>query len=211
MAISTLPLTREIFQSGFIWRSYLDSMEEHGEVSRSLYEQAAVDPQFVKRFDSLVDHYGGALAASAMTEAWCGDSAVVLPIIARLAEGIPRMQFRVFIGKSHPKLRDAYRRDGFESIPLLSFFDANWREVGRWMERPKSADKRVKDWISARPRIAELRGREEPEVRAELKEIFRGLVPEMGEWYRAGLWNDTLTEIEALLRRGAPSVRTLRR
>ena len=200
MAISTLPLTKEHYESGYAWESYLRGMEEYGETSRKLYAQATIAPETIARFRKLVERHGGSLSVSAMTEAWCGDSAVVLPIVAKLAGSVPGMRLRVLVGKQNPALRDAYHADGFESIPLLSFFDAQWNEIGRWMERPKSANARVNEWVAAHPRIAELYGREEPEAEAELKAIFRGLVAEMAEWYPAGFWADSLAEIEQLLR-----------
>lgn len=199
MELSTLPLTRKDFDTGFTWATYLSGMEEYGDTSRSLYERAAIAPDVAERFDRLVDRHGGKLSISAMTEAWCGDSAVVLPIVARLAAQLPRIELRVLVGSAYPALHAAYEEDGFKSIPLLSFFDASWHEVGRWMERPKSADVRVKSWVAARPRIAELYGSGEPEAKAELKSIFGGLVREMADWYRDGFWEDTLAEIEALL------------
>lgn len=199
MAISILPLTPEIFESALAWGSYLSSMNEHREISNTLYEDARIEPQMKRRFAELAESHGGELSISALTEDWCGDSAVTLPIVARLAEEIPEIRFRVLIGKRFPELQSAYKEDGFESIPVLSLFDSSWRELGRWMERPKSANERVKAWITGQPRIAQLRRSEDPEEIRELKAIFAGLVEEMADWYRNGLWEEVLEEIAAIL------------
>lgn len=199
MATQTLPLTREIFDNGLTWESYLDSMQEHAQTTRRLYERARVDAPTVERFARLAERLGGELSISAMTHDWCGDSAVVLPIVARLASSVPAIRFRVLIGSSVPAVRDAYIADGFESIPLLSFFDASWDEKGRWMERPKSANDRVEKWVAEHPRVGELHGSDDPADKEELTAIFAGLVDEMAEWYPSGLWQDVLSEIEKLL------------
>lgn len=199
MAISTLPLTREIYQSGVSWRSYLSEMNDHRTTSTNLYERSKISDDNVERFSRSVENHGGRLSISAVTENWCGDSAVTLPIVARLAESVPNVEFRVFVASRYPELRSAYETDGYQSIPVLSLFDAQWKELGRWMERPKSANERVLAWVADRPRIAELRGVDDPAAKRELKEIFGKLVLEMAEWYSAGYWDDVLDELAAIL------------
>ena len=36
-------------------------------------------------------------------------------------------------------LRDAYLNNGYQSIPVIAFFDKDWNEVGRWYERAHAA------------------------------------------------------------------------
>lgn len=199
MATSTFPLTPELFETGLSWGSYLPLMKDHRETSATLYHDLRISPRVTERFESLAERHGGNLAVSAVTEQWCGDSAVTLPIVARLAEQVPQIRFRVLVGRQYPDLHAAYKADGYESIPVLSFFDSDWKELGRWMERPSSAHERVQNWIADRPRIAELYGREESEAKRELKEIFGGLVREMAHWYRGGLWDEMLEEIAEIL------------
>jgi len=202
MATTTLPLTKETFKTGDSWESYLEKMGDYREISRRLHEGAAVPAELREQFAELVEEHGGELSISAMTEEWCGDSAVTLPFVARLAEAVPGIELRMLFGKNQPELKAAYEEDGFESIPMLSFFDADWNEVGRWMERPKPANAKVGAWVAARPRIGELYGKEDPESQSELKAIFAGLVSEMEGWYRDEFWKDTLSEIRGVLSAG---------
>lgn len=199
MATTTIPLTPERFESGLTWRSYLSEMKDHRETSSSLYENSRLSAENTERFSRFVERHGGRLSISAITEDWCGDSAVTLPIVARLAEAVPGVEFRVLVQNRYPEIRAAYREDGYESIPVLSLFDAEWTELGRWMERPKSANARVAAWVAERPRIKELYGKEDHASKRELKEIFGGLVLEMAEWYPQGYWDDLLDELAAIL------------
>lgn len=199
MATSTLPLTPEMYETGISWEDYLALMRDHRDTSTALYEHSSIPAETVERFLRLVERHGGRLSISAVTEDWCGDSAVTLPIIARLADEVPNLRLRILIGKRFPELRAAYKNDGYEAIPVLSLFDADWKELGRWMERPKSADDRVSAWVAERPRIGELYGVDDPEAKRELKEIFRGLVLEMAVWYPEGLWDELLDELAAIL------------
>ncbi len=199
MATTTLPLTKEIYETGDSWESYLEKMGDYREISRRLYDGATIPAELRSQFAELVQRHGGEISISAMTEEWCGDSAVTLPFVARLAEAVPGIALRILFGKNQPELKAAYEEDGFESIPMLSFFDAGWSEIGRWMERPKPANAKVEAWVAERPRIGELYGKEDPESQSELKKIFAGLVSEMEGWYRDELWRDTLLEIQEAL------------
>ncbi|HUX21812.1 MAG TPA: thioredoxin family protein [Spirochaetia bacterium] len=195
MNTTTLPLTPEVFNTGSTWENYLSQMKDYGATSARLYDEATIPSDIIDGFAELVSRHGGRLSVSAMTEDWCGDSAVTLPYIARLAASVPGMELRVLIGMQHPELKAAYEGDGMESIPLLSLFDKDWKEIGRWMERPKPANPLVEAWVAARPRIGELMGKDDPEAQRELKSIFAKLIPEMADWYRGGLWRDILIEL----------------
>ena len=199
MATTTLPLTKETFRTGDTWEGYLEKMGDYQAISRRLYAGASIPTELRDQFVELVEKHGGELSISAMTEEWCGDSAVTLPFVARLAEAVPGIELRILFGKDQPELKAAYEGDGYESIPMLSFFDASWNEIGRWMERPKPANEKVGAWVAARPRIGEIYGKDDPESQRELKEIFAGLVSEMEGWYRDEYWKDTLSEIREVL------------
>ena len=55
---------------------------------------------------------------------------------------MPHCELRVFFRDQHLDLTDLYLNNGYRSIPVLVFFDQDWNEVARWIERPHAATQR---------------------------------------------------------------------
>ena len=72
-------------------------------------------------------------------ENWCGDVHRNSPLAAHVVEAIPGAELRVFIRDKETDLRDAYLNNGYQSIPVVVFFDKDWNEIGRWIERAHAA------------------------------------------------------------------------
>jgi hypothetical protein len=57
--------------------------------------------------------------------------------LAKLVEGNPNIEARVFLRDKNADLMDQYLNQGmFRSIPVFAFFDENMNEVARLVERP---------------------------------------------------------------------------
>src|SRR3989475_11016115 len=48
-------------------------------------------------------------------------------------------ELRVFFRDKETDLRDTYLNNGYQSIPVVAFFDKDWNEIGRWLERSHAA------------------------------------------------------------------------
>ena len=71
-----------------------------------------------------------------ITEDWCGDALVSFPGLARLVEGAPDVEMRVFLRDANPDVMDQYLKRGlYRTIPVFVFFDEHMNEVARFMER----------------------------------------------------------------------------
>jgi len=46
---------------------------------------------------------------------------------------------RVFLRDQNVDLTDCFLNNGYRSIPIVVFFDKDWNEVGRWIERAGTA------------------------------------------------------------------------
>src|SRR2546428_3059296 len=65
------------------------------------------------------------------------DALYNVPVLARLVEGNPNIEMRVFLRDKNPDLMDQYLNQGiYRSIPVFAFFDENMDEVARLIERP---------------------------------------------------------------------------
>mgnify|MGYP006269213419 CR=1 FL=1 len=76
-----------------------------------------------------------------ITEAWCGDAAQSVPIIAALAAQNPQIQLRLLLRDEYPEVMDLYLTNRGRSIPKLVIFDAEAaEELGQWGPRPAEAE-----------------------------------------------------------------------
>jgi Thioredoxin len=77
-----------------------------------------------------------------LAEDWCGDVIANTPIIGRIASEVDTLNLRVFLRDQNTDLMDAYLNQGkYKSIPTVVFFDEQFNELGRWVERPASVTK----------------------------------------------------------------------
>ena len=74
-------------------------------------------------------------------EAWCGDTAHTLPLLAHLAEeSNGQVQLHVVLRSDHPELMAAHQTNGKNSIPKLIRRDAaTGADLGDWGPRPAAA------------------------------------------------------------------------
>ena len=61
------------------------------------------------------------------------------PLVANVVEAIPGAELKVFFRDQATDLRDSLLNNGYQSIPVVVFFDKDWNEVGRWFERAHAA------------------------------------------------------------------------
>ncbi|MDQ4139551.1 MAG: thioredoxin family protein [Bacteroidota bacterium] len=76
-----------------------------------------------------------------LTEAWCGDAAQNVPVLAKIADASGgKIELKLLLRDENPDLMDQYLTDGTRSIPKLICFDAiNDEELGTWGPRPEAA------------------------------------------------------------------------
>ncbi|MGI4884851.1 MAG: thioredoxin family protein [Janthinobacterium lividum] len=76
-----------------------------------------------------------------LAEAWCGDTAHELPLLAHLAEGSGgRVALHVLLRSEHPDFMAAHQTNGKDSIPKLVVQDAaTGQTVAEWGPRPAPA------------------------------------------------------------------------
>jgi hypothetical protein len=77
-----------------------------------------------------------------LAEDWCGDVIANTPIVGRIASEVNTLNLRVFLRDQNTDIMDEYLKDGkYKSIPTVVFFDDDFNELGRWIERPDSVTK----------------------------------------------------------------------
>lgn len=121
-----------------------------------------------------------------ITEAWCGDSAQNLPVIAKIAaasEG--KITLKIVLRDENPDIINQYLTNGSKSIPVLAAFDQNGQLLFRWGPRPVAAQALMTAW------------KNDPNPKS-----FEDFELDMHHWYNQNKGVDTLRELSALLFRG---------
>lgn len=188
----------EIWPAGSTAEAYFSSLEYYRNFVRNLYGEATPSDDDVARFSAAVGGAAESLRVVVVTEDWCGDSAVTVPYIARLAEaaGVP---LRIFRQSVFTDLKEWYVADGATHIPTVSVIDTSGdppQERFRWIERPGAAHGRVKAWVAEHPEFPELRKRKDSDDEASKAyfKLYAQLLRDMAGWYRSGLWSEIARE-----------------
>ncbi|KHE66864.1 thioredoxin family protein, partial [Halobacillus sp. BBL2006] len=122
----------EWFQKGWTAQEYVDSMEKNQENLIYIYEHFKVNPEDYPLFERLQKKN---LRAIILTEDWCGDAMLNIPIFLRLAEA-SHIQTRFLLRDENPQLMDQYLTNGSSrSIPKIIFLNPNGQEIETWGPR----------------------------------------------------------------------------
>ncbi len=124
---------RARFEEAWSWEEYLQTVERNAALWEAVYRRAEAPEDLVGELRAVVD---GPRFLLALTEDWCGDAVNSLPWVARLAEVIPELEFRLLGREDNPDLMDSHLTGTSRSIPVVMVFDSEFRELGWWGPRP---------------------------------------------------------------------------
>ena len=82
------------------------------------------------------------------SEAWCGDCAQILPVIAKIVEASNRkIDLKIIIKSEHKDEMQHYLTNGNEAVPKLVRFESETlNELGTWGARPEKAQAIAEHW-----------------------------------------------------------------
>lgn len=186
----------DTFESGFDVATYIDNLRNYRSFVRKLMGEATADPDHVEALRSSSGRFAQPVRMTVMTEDWCGDSACNIPIIASLCRGAA-MPLRVFRGSETQQLEKRYHDDGVDHIPVVSIWNADGEEIGRWIECPQAVDRKKAAWKDEHPEFMDLYRRRETDKDAakQFARLYRDLLDAMAGWYKGGMWKETTREI----------------
>jgi hypothetical protein len=123
-------VTPERFAQGLTFAQYLAQMRSNKERFEQRMADAVITPADREAIR------GRKLKVLVITEDWCGDALVGFPALARLVEGAPDVEMRVFLRDANPDVMDQYLKRGlYRTIPVIVFFDEQMNELARYLER----------------------------------------------------------------------------
>ena len=133
-----IPLDSKRFAAGLSWKDYLAQMGDTRARTEENYAKSKLTDD-ERKFFSGINQVRFVLM---LAENWCGDVHRNSPLVAHICEAMPGADLRVFLRDQNVDLRDTFLNNGYQSIPVVVFFDKDWNEVGRWIERAGTATQR---------------------------------------------------------------------
>lgn len=117
-----------------------------------------------------------------LTEAWSGDAAENIPILAKIADATPRIKMKLLLRDEYLEIFNHYTVKNNKSIPLLICLTQDTlTEVGTWGPRPAPVQKIVFDYKS--------------NVKNTQEEFMQNII----QWYRADRGNTLQNEMNTLI------------
>ncbi len=131
MAQLRIPLDAPRFSKGLTWKDYMAQMGDTRARTEDNYAKSALTDEERKFFGGV----NQVKYTMMLAENWCGDVHRNSPLIAHVCEAMQGCELRVFLRDQNTDLRDTFLNNGYQSIPVVVFFDKDWNEIGRWLER----------------------------------------------------------------------------
>ena len=152
------------------YRSYIDHCVENNctsgnEQTSEKLEATKLNAVRIKRIDKQIElvpelknvlsRLHRKLTWVILTEAWCGDGAQNIPVIAKIAGYSPNIELKIILRDDNPEIMDRYLTNGSRSVPKLVCFDTlTGNELGTWGARPAKIQAMVKEFKSANPNVS---------------------------------------------------------
>jgi hypothetical protein len=196
MAQLKVALDAARFATGLSWKDYMAQMGDTKARTEENYQKSALTEDERKFFGGVKNvRYVMMLA-----ENWCGDVHRNSPLVAHVAEAIPNCELRVFLRDKETDLRDAYLNNGYQSIPVAVFYDKDWNELGRWIERAHAATTKA---AQIRAKTIDVAPKDDKAKQDAAMNEFRNLVN--AEYHAPGgaLWRAAANEIKLLIETAA--------
>jgi len=187
---------RKIFSQGLTFAKYVEIMQTLQRQMREQFDTLPITDTAIADFAALTakKRINRILI---LTEDFCPDSAMNIPIAARLAKAIPSLALRIVRRSDYPDFAAQFLADdGNTRIPTLIFLsDAGI--AGVWLERSQAAHTLLDKFMVDNPRPVreDAEGNVTDDFRAWAKKRLNLQI----EAYRRNLWQSAVEEWQSVL------------
>jgi hypothetical protein len=134
------------FENGLTTEAYIDHMQVNKEDMQAIYDQFELPED--ERLSQIKDKH---LKAIVITEDWCGDAMMNIPVLLKIAEQIA-MDVRFVLRDENLDLMDQYLTNGTaRSIPIFVFLDEDHHQTAVWGPRAQKVQDLVTELRSDLP------------------------------------------------------------
>jgi hypothetical protein len=178
MAQLRIPLDATRFSKGMTWKEYVAQMGDTQARTQDNYNRATLTDEERKFFSGVTD------------------VKYILMLAENIAEAMPGAELRVFFRDQNLDLTDCFLNNGFRSIPVVVFFDKDWNEIGRWIERSHPATAKA---VGIRAKTLDLAPKDDKAKQDAAMNEFRSQVNAEYAVPGGPLWRAAAQEIKTLL------------
>ncbi len=108
---------------------------------KRLDKKAELSPELTQRLSEL----DGKQRWIVLTEAWCGDAAQIVPLLAKIADASEHIDLELILRDDNLNVMDAFLTNGGRSIPKLIALDEEDNVLFSWGPRPNEAQQILHD------------------------------------------------------------------
>lgn len=187
-------ITKELWESGLTFNEYIAQMDVYQKEMRQRINDVYITSAEFDRLKNLEK----TTKLLVLTEAWCKDSLMNLPIIIKIAEASPKIELRIFDRSKFANLTSFFKDQGLENIPLCWIMNEDFSKRGYWIERPKKAYRMLEQWKNDHPEFQSIAGDttlNKEEKKEKMAPYLEKLLDEMWNWYDTELQSETVREI----------------
>ncbi|WP_375016758.1 thioredoxin family protein [Geomicrobium sp. JSM 1781026] len=178
----------EWYEQGMSIETYIQSMQSHKENLQHIYERFAINES--ADLEMMADR---GLRTIVITEDWCGDAMVNMPILMKIGEST-NMKLSILQRDQNLELMDQYLTNGkSRSIPIFIFLDEQGNEFCKWGPRAEPVQRRVDELM------AQLPDKESPTFNDERKKAIQQLTAMYRE--NEQVWDEVFSSIMETLKK----------
>lgn len=153
------------FEKGLTTQEYIDAMDMNKDEMQSIYDRFEVNDEDESQFEQLKAKN---LRVIVLTEDWCGDAMVNVPILLKIAEKA-NIDVRMLLRDENLELMDQYLTNGTaRAIPIFIFIDEAGNETAVWGPRAPEAQQLVDEGRRKLP------PKDDPQFEEKQKEVYAG-------------------------------------
>lgn len=175
----------EWFEKGIPAKEFISSMKVHKENLQSIQERFSISAEDQGYFNELTTKE---LRAIVITEDWCGDAMMNIPILLNIAKAA-NIETRMVLRDQNLELIDQYLTNGTaRAIPIFIFIDKNGEEKAVWGPRAPKVQEYVMELRSDLP------AKDDERFEAEQKEVIKKITAAFSE--EKHLWDEVYSSIK---------------
>lgn len=175
------------FEKGMNPDHYIESMEKNKDSLLNIYDHFNL-PDDDTFFEKIREKN---LRAIVLTEDWCGDAMLNIPILLKLSEAA-NIQVRMLLRDQNLELMDQYLTNGTaRSIPIFIFIDENGSEIAKWGPRAKEIQAFVDESRSKLP------SKDAPDFTEKSNEMYLFISKAFRD--NQDFWSDVYTSLKETL------------
>jgi len=187
-----------LWEQGLDLKEYLEKIEKFKKEMKNRLRDVWITPSECQRLRD----FHKIRKIFVLSEPGCRDCLMNIPILVKLVECAPNLEYKIFIRSQFPDFTAFLTSANMNRTPLFYIMDEQFTFVNHWKERPKAAQKFINLWEKSHPDYEKLKISQPENGTTEfdkLEEIKAQLTDEMWNWYDTGLQSETVKEVLAIL------------